>query len=97
MFLSYYIQLKFGNDGDFAPNNGKWNFNNKVCLYCFHVLSLSPFLSFLSSEPCFNTFDVNKDKDKDDDLLVTFPSFFMMLLVIFFFFFPSDGFGSSSH
>lgn len=32
-----YIQLKAGNGEDLFPRNGRWNFNNKVCL-CFVVL-----------------------------------------------------------
>ncbi|EXC25516.1 Protein argonaute 16 [Morus notabilis] len=30
-------KLKFGNDGEFAPNNGKWNFNNKTVLDPRHI------------------------------------------------------------
>ena len=34
------LQLKFGNDADFSPSNGRWNFNNKVLIVFVHVLFL---------------------------------------------------------
>lgn len=47
-FTLFYMQLRVGNGEDFFPRNGRWNFNNKVCImnitYYLKILIISIFL-----------------------------------------------------